>query len=58
MMRNLLLLSMLVVPVALGEQAVGSMTPDVRQYVAVPETSVALTNARVVDIWRELGPDG
>ncbi len=49
MMRNLLLLSMLVVPVALGAQAVGSMTPDVRQYVAVPETSVALTNARVVD---------
>ena len=34
MMRNLLLLSMLVVPVALGAQAVGSMTPDVWQYVA------------------------
>ena len=50
MMRIPLLLSLFVVPVALGAQALSSLTPDVRQYVVVPETSVALTNVRVVSL--------
>ncbi len=49
MARTMLLLATLLVPVALGAQAVTTLSPDVRQYVTVPETSVALTNVRIVD---------
>lgn len=34
---------------ALGGQPLSTLSADVRQYVAVPETMVALTNVRVVD---------
>jgi hypothetical protein len=33
----------------LSAQSIGTLSNDVRQYVSVPETSVALTNVRVVD---------
>jgi imidazolonepropionase-like amidohydrolase len=49
MRRILLVVGVLVVPVALGAQAVATLSEDVRQYVTVPETAVALTNVRVVD---------
>ena len=48
MVRTMLLLALLV-PVALGAQAVTTLSPGVREYVTVPETSVALTNVRIVD---------
>ncbi len=49
MSRTILFLVLAVTPAALGAQAVGSLSPDVRQYVIVPERSVALTNVRIVD---------
>lgn len=49
MIRLLVLAALLLAPVALVAQSVSSLSPDVRQYVAVPETTVALTNVRVVD---------
>ena len=49
MTKHFWLLAVLVAPVTLGAQAITSLSPDVRQYVSVPETSVALTNVRVVD---------
>ena len=49
MIRIALLLSLLLAPIALGAQASSSLSPAVREYVSVPETSVALTHVRVVD---------
>jgi imidazolonepropionase-like amidohydrolase len=49
MARTMLLLATLLIPVALGAQAVTTLSPGVREYVTVPETSVALTNVRIVD---------
>ncbi len=49
MKKILLLLIAFVVPVALGAQAITTLSEDVRQYVTVPETSVALANVRIVD---------
>jgi hypothetical protein len=49
MARTMLLLTTLLVPVALGAQAVTTLSSGVREYVTVPETSVALTNVRIVD---------
>jgi Amidohydrolase family len=49
MPRILLMLSLVLIPVALGAQAAATLSPDVRQYVSVPETTVALTNVRIVD---------
>jgi imidazolonepropionase-like amidohydrolase len=43
------LLMVLLLSVGLAAQAITTLSNDVRQYVSVPETSVALTNARVVD---------
>jgi imidazolonepropionase-like amidohydrolase len=43
------MLGLLALPAVLGAQTAASLSPDVRQYVAVPETTVALTNVRVVD---------
>jgi hypothetical protein len=48
-MNRILCVLLLLAPVALGAQAITTLSPDVRQYVSVPETSVALTNVRVVD---------
>jgi len=39
----------LLLSVGLSAQSITTLSNDVRQYVAVPETSVALTNVRVVD---------
>jgi imidazolonepropionase-like amidohydrolase len=49
MPRTLLILSLVLMPIALRAQAVTTLSPDVRQYVTVPETTVALTNVRIVD---------
>jgi imidazolonepropionase-like amidohydrolase len=49
MIRIGLLLALLLAPIALGAQASSSLSPAVREYVSVPETSVALTRVRVVD---------
>jgi imidazolonepropionase-like amidohydrolase len=49
MIRILLLACFAFAPVALVAQTIAALSPDVRQYVAVPETTVALTNVRVVD---------
>ena len=49
MSRTIVVLLLALTPAALTAQAVGSLSPDVRQYVIVPEASVALTNVRVVD---------
>ena len=49
MIRILLLACFALAPVALVAQTIASLSPDVRQYVTVPETVVALTNVRVVD---------
>jgi imidazolonepropionase-like amidohydrolase len=49
MPRAVSLVAILVLPVALGAQAVTSLGESVREYVAVAEASVALTNVRVVD---------
>ena len=49
MIRIALLLSLLLAPIALGAQASSSLSPAVREYVSVPETSVALARVRVVD---------
>ena len=49
MTRNLLLITALIAPATLGAQTFTSLAPGVREYVTVPETSVALTNVRVVD---------
>lgn len=49
MTRIALLLAFVLTPVVLTAQAINTLSPDVRQYVMVPETSVALTNVRVVD---------
>ena len=43
------LLFVVLFSVGLSAQAITTLSNDVRQYVAVPETSVALTNVRVVD---------
>ena len=49
MIRLLLLAALLLAPVALVAQSIAALSSDVREYVAVPETTVALTNVRVVD---------
>ena len=49
MSRTIVVLLLALTPAALTAQAVGSLSPDVRQYVIVPERSVALTNVRIVD---------
>jgi imidazolonepropionase-like amidohydrolase len=49
MTRLLLLAALVLTPAALVAQTFASLSPDVRQYVVVPETTVALTNVRVVD---------
>jgi imidazolonepropionase-like amidohydrolase len=49
MVRPLLLAALLVTPMALAAQTIATLSQDVRQYVAVPETTVALTNVRIVD---------
>lgn len=49
MTRILMLVMVALMPIALIAQPVSSLSDDVRQYVIVPETSVVLTNARVVD---------
>ena len=49
MRRITLILWLVLIPVALAAQAVATLSPDVRQYVTVPETTVALTNVRIVD---------
>jgi imidazolonepropionase-like amidohydrolase len=36
-------------PVALVAQTIAALSPAVREYVSVPETTVALTNVRIVD---------
>jgi imidazolonepropionase-like amidohydrolase len=43
------LLFVVLFSVGLSAQAITTLSNDVRQYVAVPETSIALTNVRVVD---------
>jgi imidazolonepropionase-like amidohydrolase len=49
-MRRFLLLALLALgPATLAAQSAATLAPDVRQYVTVPETVVALTNVRVVD---------
>lgn len=49
MTRIVPLFALLFVPASLGAQAFTSLSEAVRQYVTVPEASVALTNVRVVD---------
>lgn len=49
MTRIATLLAALLAPVALGAQAFTSLAQNVREYVSVPETTVALTHVRVVD---------
>jgi imidazolonepropionase-like amidohydrolase len=49
MTRLLLLGSLVLAPVILAAQPATTLSQDVRQYVSVPETVVALTNVRVVD---------
>src|SRR5262245_27825346 len=49
MLKKLLLLLVLAAPIPIGAQTTASLSPDVRQYVTVPETSVILTNVRIVD---------
>src|SRR2546428_7135400 len=49
MTRITLPFALLLAPIALGAQASSSLSPAVREYVSVPETSVALTHVRVVD---------
>ena len=49
MLRIMQMLSLVVLPVALVAQSVTTLSPEVREYVTVPETTVALTNVRVVD---------
>jgi imidazolonepropionase-like amidohydrolase len=49
MTRITILIATHLAPVALGAQASSSLSPAVREYVSVPETSVALTHVRVVD---------
>jgi imidazolonepropionase-like amidohydrolase len=49
MIRLLLIAALSLAPIALGAQPVASLSPEVRQYVTVPDTTVALTNVRVVD---------
>jgi imidazolonepropionase-like amidohydrolase len=49
MTRIATLVALLLAPVALGAQTLTSLAEGVRQYVSVPEVSVALTNVRVVD---------
>ena len=50
MIRVLALIGILVsVPVALVGQTIAALSPPVREYVSVPETTVALTNVRIVD---------
>jgi hypothetical protein len=48
-MTGILIVFLLLVPVSVGAQALNALAPDVRQYVIVPEATVALTNVRVVD---------
>jgi imidazolonepropionase-like amidohydrolase len=49
-MTRLLTIALLsLAPIALVAQSATSLSQDVRQYVSVPETIVALTNVRVVD---------
>jgi imidazolonepropionase-like amidohydrolase len=43
------LLFVVLFSIGISAQAITTLSNDVRQYVAVPETSVALTNVRVVD---------
>jgi imidazolonepropionase-like amidohydrolase len=49
MFKRLLVVAVLCAPAALAAQTVNSLSPDVRQYVAVSEPAIALTNVRVVD---------
>ena len=49
MVKKLLVVGALCAPAALAAQTVNSLSPDVRQYVAVSEPAIALTNVRVVD---------
>ena len=49
MTRLLFVIALAVVPVALVAQSITALSADVRQYVTVPETTVALTNVRIVD---------
>jgi imidazolonepropionase-like amidohydrolase len=49
MIKKLLLVTALAAPIPMSAQTAASLSPDVRQYVSVPESSVALTNVRVVD---------
>ena len=48
-MTRTLLIAVLLAPVAIAAQSIATLSPDVRQYVTVPETTVALTNVRIVD---------
>jgi imidazolonepropionase-like amidohydrolase len=49
MIRILLLALLAATPISLAAQTIATLSPDVRQYVTVPETTVALANVRVVD---------
>jgi imidazolonepropionase-like amidohydrolase len=49
MTRLLFVIALAGVPVALVAQSVDALSPELRQYVTVPETAVALTNVRIVD---------
>src|SRR5688500_16616642 len=48
-MKRSILLSFLLIPAIAAAQPAAKLTPEVRKYVSVPETTVALTNVRVVD---------
>lgn len=48
-MKRSLLLSFLLMPAVAAAQPAAKLTPEVRKYVSVAETTVALTNVRVVD---------
>jgi hypothetical protein len=49
MRRVLSLLALAAAPAVLSAQSFDRLTPDLRQYVAVSESTVALTNVRIVD---------
>jgi imidazolonepropionase-like amidohydrolase len=49
MARIAIVVASLFLPIALGAQSGASLSESVRQYVTVPEATVALTNVRVVD---------
>jgi imidazolonepropionase-like amidohydrolase len=48
-MTRILMTLLLLAPIGLAAQTYQSLSNDLRQYVTVPETSVALVNVRVVD---------